>query len=186
MGGARNKPPSNRGLASQAFDRRAGRHGTIQPTPESGGRLDVIAVVGEEPIAPSSRASERRRQGTGDRSRSRRSAPKGLGHVVLPMAGWAMVFNAVNNQEVPAPPAFSPVASAASDLPSVRALIRRHPVPVSTMCRRAPHSSSPRWANVKHPAIPGCAFSDPQSAVRPQQQHHGVTRDQPDNYVGRR
>jgi hypothetical protein len=46
---------------------------------------------------------------------------KGLGHVVLPMAGRAIVFNAVNDQEAPAPVAFHRLSSAASDLLFARA-----------------------------------------------------------------
>jgi hypothetical protein len=46
---------------------------------------------------------------------------KGLGQVVLPMAGWAMVFNAVNDQEASAAVASHRLPSAATDLAFVRA-----------------------------------------------------------------
>jgi hypothetical protein len=46
---------------------------------------------------------------------------KGLGHVVLPMSGWAIVFNAVNDQKAPATVALHRLPSAATDLPFVRA-----------------------------------------------------------------
>jgi hypothetical protein len=46
---------------------------------------------------------------------------KGLGHVVLPMAGRAMVFNAVNDQEASALVASHRLSPAATGLPFVRA-----------------------------------------------------------------
>jgi len=46
---------------------------------------------------------------------------KGLGHVVLPMSAWAIVFNAVNDQKAPAAVAFHRLPFAATDLPFVRA-----------------------------------------------------------------
>jgi hypothetical protein len=44
-----------------------------------------------------------------------------LSHVVLPVPRWAMVFNAVNDQEAPAPVTFHLLPSAATDLFFVRA-----------------------------------------------------------------